>query len=109
MEYPYGHPFWLGKPPREEVFIDSGYLGLLELFQSGHVFLNGLRGTPAHPDSYMTVIDFNRFDAVFALLTQEYAISPDEWIAFANIHINHSSPQPVTTLMGRLILSKFSV
>ena len=105
MSYPYGHPFWLGKPTREEL-IDDSYLGLLDAIQSGHVFLNGIKGTPCHCDSYMTIFDYNAFDKVFEILNTEFNITKEEWSAFADYWINHINAQPMTKIMGLTIKRK---
>ncbi len=103
--YPHGHPFWLGKPTREELF-EAWPFGLLDAFQSGHCFVNGIRETSCHPDSYMTVLKYDRVDAVMDILNTEFAITQAEWIAFADYWIDHINRQPITCIMGYHIRHK---
>ncbi len=72
-KYPYGHPFWMHKPEIEE-FNGDYSLVLLDLFQDGHCFLNGLRNTPCHCDSYMTVLDYDAVDKTFKIVQDEYSL-----------------------------------
>lgn len=99
--YPYGHPFWLGKPTREELF-EEWPLGLLDAFQGGHCFVNGFGGDErsCNPDSYGTVLKYERVGAVMDLLTAEFGITPEEWTRFADFWIDHTNRQPITMLLG---------
>ena len=106
-KYPYGHPFWLEKPTREELFSTWPW-GLLDVIQYGHVFLSGIKGTPCHCDSYMTVFDYAAFDKVFDILNAEYNITKEEWISFADFWVNHINRQPMTCIMGLTIKRKIS-
>lgn len=103
-KYEYGHPFYYFKPDpsdfQEEDFIEM----LLELFQDGHCFLNGLRNTPAHPDSYMTVLDYNNVAKSFKIIQEEYSLSKEIWVEFANFWIDHINKQMTTWLLGKEIL-----
>ena len=100
-EYPYGHPFWVHKPELGELTSDPW--ALISLFGNGHAFVNGIRGTPAHPDSYMTVLDYERAHAVFDIINEEYRLEADVWVNFANYFINDPNRQPITVLLARYI------
>lgn len=102
--YPYGHPFWLGKPTREELF-EAYPWGLLKAFKNGLCFLN-MRGESCHPDSYGTTLSYNAADKVIDLLTAEFAVTQAEWIAFADYWIDHINRQPITVCLGYHIRHK---
>ena len=99
MKYEYGHPFWLLKPELSD-FDGDCYLLLLDLFSNGNCFLNGLRNTPCHPDSYLTVLDYDAVDKSFKIIQDEFSLPKEKWIAFADYLINHINKQPVTYLLG---------
>lgn len=105
MNYPYGHPFWLWKPSVED-FVGDCSLVLIDLFQSGHCFLNGFRNTPCHPDSYMTVLDYDAADKTFQIIQDEFSLPRETWIAFCDYWIDHINSQPITNLLGRHIKRK---
>lgn len=98
IKYPHGHPFWLHKPDAAELAKEPEEL--LGLFESGHVFVNGIRGTPAHPDSYMTVLDYQRAGETFRIINEEFHLGADVWLNFADYFINHLNRQPATVLLG---------
>lgn len=105
-KYPYGHPFWVHKPEVEE--FDGDYpLALLDLFQGGHCFLNGIRNTPCHPDSYMTVLDYDAVDKTFKIIQDEYSLPKEKWLSFCDFWVNHTNKQPITCLLGLHIRRKF--
>lgn len=97
-DYPYGHPFWIHIPERAHIVADPW--AMLDLFQSGHAFVNGINGRSAHPDSYMTVLDYDKARSVFDIINAEYSIENSEWVEFADYFINHVNRQPITTLLG---------
>lgn len=107
-EYPSGHPFWLGKPERHEL-VEDDHLGMLDAFQHGHCFVNGIRNTPCHPDSYFTVLVYEAVDRVMEILNEEFNITPEEWTKFADYWINHTNRQPVTCMLGYHIRSKLGL
>lgn len=106
-EYPYGHPFWLGKPPVEDFDDGDNSLLLLDLFQGGHCFLNGIKNTPCHPDSYMTVLDYDAVDKTFKIIQDEYSLPKEKWIGFCDFWLNHTNRQPITCLLGLHLRRKF--
>lgn len=106
-EYPYGHPFWLCKPSVEEFNDGDNSLLLLDLFQNGHCFLNGIRNTPCHPDSYMTVLDYDAVDKTFKIIQDEYSLPKEKWIGFCDFWLNHTNRQPITCLLGLHLRRKF--
>ena len=99
VEYPYGHPFWLCKPSIQDFSGDSALL-LLDLFQGGHCFLNGIKRTPCHPDSYMTILDYEAVDRTYQIIQTEFSLAKEIWIAFCDYWINHTNVQPITYLLG---------
>lgn len=106
MNYPYGHPFWPNKPTIEEFGGDSPLL-LLDMFQGGHCFLNGIKNIPCHPDSYMTVLDYDAVDRAFKIIQHEFSLPKEKWIAFCDYWINHINKQPITCLLGLYLRRKF--
>lgn len=93
--------FTIHKPELGELTSDPW--ALIELFQNGHAFVNGLRGTPAHPDSYMTVLDYERARAVFDIINEEYRLEDSVWLNFADYFINDPNRQPITVLLASYI------
>lgn len=106
-EFPYGHPFWLGKPSIEEFGDSDNTLLLLDLFQGGHCFLNGIKRTPCHCDSYMTVLDYDAVDRTFKIIQDEFSLPKEKWIAFCDFWLNHANRQPITYLLGMHLKRKF--
>jgi len=106
-EYPIGHPFWLYKPERSEFDGSDSPLFLLDLFNAGHCFLNGFRNTPCHPDSYMTVLNYDAVDKTFKIIQDEYSLPKEKWLAFCDFWLNHTNKQPITCLLGLHIRRKF--
>lgn len=105
-KYPYGHPFWLGKPQIEDFEGDFSLL-LLDLFQDGHCFLNGFQNAPCHPDSYMTILDYAAVDKAFKIIQDEYNLPKEKWLAFCDFWVDHINKQPITCLLGLHIRRKF--
>ncbi len=99
QDYPYGHPFWLIKPEKEE-FLNQDCYFTLGSFQDGHCFLNGFKQTPCHPDSYMTILEYSNVEKTFKILQDEYSFDKNFWIEFADCWINHTNKQPITCLLG---------
>lgn len=50
--------------------------GFEQLLQDNHVFINGIKGTPCHSDSYMTCVDYARLKIVLDALEAQFAIAP---------------------------------
>lgn len=107
-EYPYGHPFWFGKAAKEEYLHGNGPLMLIDDFQAGHCFINGIKKTPCHSDSYMTILDYAAADKVFDILQAEYSFSKEIWQNFCSFWINHINKQPMTCLLGYHIQRKIA-
>ena len=105
-KYPYGHPFWMHKPEIEE--FDGDYpLVLIDLFQDGHCFLNGIKNTPCHSDSYMTVLDYDAVDKTLKIIQDEYSLPKEKWLDFCDFWVNHTNRQPITCLLGLHLRRKF--
>lgn len=97
--YPYGHPFWVLKPELSDFGGDYPLL-LLDLFSNGHCFLNGIRNTPCHCDSYLTVLDYDAVDKTFKIIQDEFSLPKEKWLYFADYFIDHINKQPITCLLG---------
>ncbi len=107
-EYPYGHPFWLNKPGKNEV-LEPFPLCMEDLFQSGHVFKNGIKGTPCHSDSYMTCVDFKNLDIAFDIIQKEYNLTKEEWMPFLTYEICNVNTQPPLFIVAMMICFKMGI
>jgi len=74
--------------------------------QHNEVFKNGIRNTPCHMDSYMTVVDFNALDTALDILITEYNPSEKEWNNIVNSWLNNSNNQPPAKLIASYINRK---
>jgi hypothetical protein len=84
---------------------ESKALEIEDLFKNNNVFINALRGTPAHSDSYMTIIDFEAFEKSFKEIKDKF--TKEEWLDASAYWINKNYLSSVIGLLGRLIKRKF--
>ena len=105
--YPIGHPFWLYVPEKGELENDPEN-ALMDLFNVGHCFLNDFRRTPCHPDSYMTILDYEAADKVFDIIQAEFSLSKETWLEFCDFWEYHINKQPITCMLAMHVRRKIS-
>ena len=84
-------------------------LGIEDFLQHNGVFVNGIKGTPCHMDSYMTVVDFARLDKCIALLVEHYEPSKEQWKRLTDHWLTNYNSQPPARIVGIEICHKFGV
>ena len=75
---------------------------LEDSLQEAHIFLNGIRGTPCHSDSYMTVVDFVALDKWMA--EQKFEREALEFCV--NYWLTNENMQPPLRLVAMTIQRK---
>jgi len=102
------------KPSKHEMFNNDcdGYWKIVSteaiegFLQHNEVFKNGIRNTPCHMDSYMTIVDFNALDTALDILIEEYNPSEKEWNNIVNAWLSNPNNQPPAKLIALYINRK---
>jgi len=76
--------------------------GIEDFLQHNQVFLNGLRNTPCHMDSYMTVVDYKAVDKALKLLHDTYAPTKEDW----QVLVDAWDTQPNTQIPAKLVATE---
>jgi len=96
--------------PSDDLHVSYGRrLRLESFFQHNGVFINGVRGTPCHMDSYMTCVDFGALDRCLALLDEQYEPAAEDWSAAVNMWVNGINMQPPSRIVGLIIANRYHV
>ena len=80
-----------------------------DMFQGGHVFKNGIKGTPCHSDSYMTLVDYANLEATINILNGEYHLTKEEWFPHVERWITNLNSQPPFMLVAFEICRKVGI
>lgn len=78
-----------------------------QAFSNAGVFRNGISDRPAHMDSYMTVIDFVRFDETWTKIKNDF--TREEWKAACEYWLSQNYLSPMAGLLARLVQRKLDV
>jgi hypothetical protein len=85
---------------RHELLDPEDTAALEDWLWERRVFLNGLRGTPAHPDSWMTVVDPPALTAALDELEQKHRPTPEEWQSIARKILDNPNQGPPMRLVA---------
>jgi len=80
-----------------------------DFLQHNGVFVNGIRGTTCHMDSYMTIVEYARLDRCIILLEKHYAPTKEQWRRLTDHWLCNANSQPPARIVGRHICSKFNI
>lgn len=72
-----------------------------DLFQDANVFINAIRGTRAHMDSYNTIMDFEAFEKAWAEIKNQF--TREEWIEACDYWLEQGYLSPMAGLLARTI------
>lgn len=89
--------------PRDEPGHGPSTSGMEDFLQHNGVFLNALRGTPCHQDSYMTMVSYGRLEACLALLKETFAPTLEEWKVLTDEWLGNPNMQPPLRIVARLV------
>ncbi len=114
----YDHPFW-GLQEDNGSFPAKTYLfrkegggcsyALEDFFQHNGVFINGLRGTKAHSDSYMTIVCYEQLFQCLDILDKEYKPSAKDWLPAYKYWSQNSNMQPPLRLVAWEIKRRYKI
>ena len=107
------------KPPKKHEYFPSmeapsdhvwsACIYLEDFLQHNGVFVNGLRGTTCHMDSYMTIVKYDRLDKCVALLVEQYEPSKEQWQRLTDHWLRNANSQPPVRIVGIEICHKFGL
>lgn len=115
---PWGYKSNDQPPPKERYFpaddcTDDELWGacrwLEDFLQHNGVFVNGIRGTTCHMDSYMTVVEYARLDRCIILLEKHYAPTKEQWRRLTDDWLCNANTQPPARICALHICSKFNI
>lgn len=78
-----------------------------ETFESEGVFVNAIRETPAHMDSYMTVMDFPKFFEAWDKVKEKF--TREQWISACDYWLMQNYLSPMAGLLARMVKRKLEV
>lgn len=80
-----------------------------DFLQHNGVFVNGIRGTTCHMDSYMTVVEYARLDRCIILLEKHYTPTKEQWRRLTDHWLCNYNSQPPARICALHICSKFNI
>ena len=80
-----------------------------DFLQHNAVFVNGIKGTSCHMDSYMTIVIYDRLDKCIALLVEQYEPSKEQWKRLTDHWLTNYNSQLPARIVGIEICHKFGL
>jgi hypothetical protein len=80
-----------------------------DFLQHNAVFVNGIRNTPCHMDSYMTCVVYARLDRCLEILEKQYAPTKEQWKRLTNHWLCNANTQPPARICALHICSRYNI
>ena len=97
------------KPDAPSDHVWSACTSIEDFLQHNGVFVNGIRGTTCHMDSYMTVVEYARLDRCIMLLEKHYAPTKEQWRRLTDHWLCNANSQPPARIVGLHICGRFNI
>jgi hypothetical protein len=97
------------KPDAPSDHVWGACTSIEDFLQHNAVFVNGIRGTTCHMDSYMTCVVYARLDRCIEILEKQYAPTKEDWRRLTDHWLCNANTQRPARICALHICSKFNI